>query len=80
MAQLDNLAFADVVKNGIVDNIALQKHFMATGLSKDSIQESLKMIVSGMENGKLSDAAVRLQLDTKINYSYVLTPSHRRCF
>ena len=46
LAQLDNPAIADVVKNGIVDNIALQKYLMVTGLLINSIQDSLNMIVS----------------------------------
>lgn len=36
---------------------------MATSLLKDSIQDSLNMIVS--DDGKLSDAALRRELDTK---------------
>ena len=64
LAQLDNPAIADVVKNGIVDNIALQKYLMATDLLINSIQDSLNMIVS--DDGKLSYAAVIRQLDTKI--------------
>ena len=62
-AHLENPAVIDVVKNGIVDDLNLQKYLLATGLLKDSIQESLNMIVSS--DGKLSDAAIRRQLDTK---------------
>ena len=64
LVQLGNPAIADIVKNGIVDNMTLQKYLTATDLLKDSIQGRLNMIAS--DDGKLSDAAVRRQLDTKI--------------
>ena len=64
LVQLGNLAIADIVKNGTVDNMILQKYLMATDLLKDSIQGRLNMIAS--DDGKLSNAAVRRQLDTKI--------------
>ena len=63
LAQLDNPAIADVVKNRIVDNIALQKYLMATGLLINSIQDSVNMIV--FDDGKLSNAAVMCKMDTK---------------
>ena len=63
LAQLDNPAIADVVKNRIVDNIALQKYLMATGLLINSIQDSLNMIM--FDDGKLSNAAVMRKMDTK---------------
>ena len=59
---LENPAIKDVIKDGIVDNLSLQKYLLATGLLKDSIQDSLDMIVT---NGKLNDASVRRTLDTK---------------
>ena len=61
--QLDNPAIADVVKDGVVDNLSLQKYLMATSLLKDSIQDGLNMIAS--DDGKLSDTAVGRQLDIK---------------
>ena len=63
VAHLENPAFVDVVKNGIVDDLSLQKYLLATGPLKDNIQDSLDIIVS--DDGKLSDAAVRRQLETK---------------
>ena len=63
LARLENTAIADVVKNGITDYLSLQKYLLATGLLKDSIQDSLEMIAS--DDRKLSNAVVRRQLDTK---------------
>ena len=53
----------NVVKNGVLDNLSLQKNLLATGLLKDNILDSLDMIVSS--DGKLSNASVRRQLDKK---------------
>ena len=63
LSHLENLAIVDIVKNGIVDDLSLQKYLLTTGLLKNSIQDSLDMIISSDE--KLSDAAVRRQLNTK---------------
>ena len=63
LAHLENPAIVDIVKNGAADYLSLQKYLLATGLLKDSIQDSLDMIVS--RDGKLSDAAVRRHLDMK---------------
>ena len=60
---MENLAIIDIVKNDIVDDLSLQKYLLTTGLLKNSIQDSLDMIISSDE--KLTDAAVRRQLDTK---------------
>lgn len=57
LAYLKNAAIVGIVKNGIVDDLSLQKYLSATGLFKDSIQDSLDMIVSN--NGKLNNAVVR---------------------
>ena len=51
-----------IIKNGIVDNIELQKCLLATGLLQDSTQQSLDMVVSG---GFFNNAAVRRELDQK---------------
>ena len=59
---LENPATKDVIKDAIVDNLSLQKYLVATGLLKDSIQDSLDMIVT---NEKLNDPSVRRALDTK---------------
>ena len=50
LSHLENPAIVDVVKNGIVDDLSLQKYLLATGLLKDSIQDSLNTIVSSNEN------------------------------
>ena len=63
LARLENMAIVDVVKNGIVDYLSLQKYLLAIGRLKDSIQDSLGMIA--YDNRKLSNAVVRRQLDTK---------------
>ena len=57
-----DLAIKDVARDGVIDNIALQKYLLATGLLKDSIQNSLDMIVT---NGKFNNARIRRALDTK---------------
>ena len=51
-----------IIKNGIVDNVQLQKNFLATGLLQDSIQQSLDMVVT---DGFFNNAAVRRELDQK---------------
>ena len=63
LLQLDNPAIANIVKSGTVDDMSMQKYLMVTSLLKNSIQEGLNMIV--FDDGKLSDAAVKQQLDTK---------------
>ena len=63
LAHLEKLTIVNVVKNGIVDDLSVQKYLLATGLLKDSIQDSLDMIVSS--DWKLSNAAARRKLDTK---------------
>ena len=45
-----------------MDNLSSQKHLLATVLSKDSIQDSLDMIVT---DGKLNDASVTRALNIK---------------
>ena len=45
-----------------MDNLSFQKYPLATGVLKDSIQDSLDMIVT---DGKFNDASVRIALDTK---------------
>ena len=63
LAYLQNPAIVGIVKNGIVDDLSLQKYLFAIGLLKNSIQDSLNMIVS--DNGKVSNAVVRRQPDMK---------------
>ena len=62
LGYLGNSAIKDVVRGGVIDNIALQKYLLVTGLLKDSIQNSLDMIVT---NGKFNNAGIRRALDTK---------------
>ena len=62
LAHLENPAIKDVIKDSIVDNLSLQKYLLATGLLKDSIQDSLDMIAT---DGKFNDASVGRALDTK---------------
>ena len=62
LRHLENPAIKDVIKDGIVDNLALQKYLIAAGLLKDNIQGSLDMIAT---NGKFNNASVRRVFDTK---------------
>ena len=62
LGHLENPAIKDVVTDSVVDNIALQKYFLVTGVLKDSIQNSLDMIVT---DGKFNNAGIRKALDTK---------------
>ena len=54
-----------------MDNSSLQKYLLATAFSKDSIQDSLDMIVT---NENFNDASVRRALNTK--YSSVMKKSN----
>ena len=40
-----NSTLNKIIKNGIVDDVELQKYLLATGLLQDSIQQSLDMVV-----------------------------------
>ena len=62
LGHLENPAIKDVVRDGVVDNIALQKYLLVTGVLKDSIQNSLDMIVT---DGKFNNAGIRRALHTK---------------
>ena len=62
LGHLENPAIKDVLRDGVIDNIALQNYLLATGLLKDSIQNSLDMIVT---DGKFNNAGIRRALDTK---------------
>ena len=75
VAEVQNPVLKDIVKNGIVDKLSLQKCLLATGnlfkkerkkesiIQKQSIQDSLNMIVTDV---KFNDAGVRCTLDLKI--------------
>ena len=45
-----------IIKNGIVDNVELEKCLLATGLLQDNIHQSLDMVVT---DGFFNNAAVR---------------------
>ena len=59
---LFNLAIKDALKDGIMDNLALQKYLLATGFLKNSIQVSLDLIIN---SGKFNNGSVRRTFDTK---------------
>ena len=59
IAHLDNPTIDNVVK---VNDLALQKYLLATGLMQDTIQENLNMIAT---NGSFNDASIRRTLHTK---------------
>ena len=61
---LENRTIRDVVNNGINDKETLQKYFLGTGILESCIQDSLDIIAD--DDGKLSNAAVRRELDLKI--------------
>ena len=62
MTQSKNSTLNNIIKNGVVDNLDLQKYLLATGLLQDSIQQSLDMIVT---DGGFNDVAVRGEFDLK---------------
>ena len=62
LTQSKNPTLNNIIKNGEVDNLELQKHLLATGLLQDSVQPSLDMIVT---DGGFNNAAVRRELDLK---------------
>ena len=62
MTQSKNSTLNNIIKNGVVDNLDLQKYLLAIGLLQDSIQQSLDMIVT---DGGFNDVAVRGEFDLK---------------
>ena len=62
ITNLNDAAIDDVIKNGNVNKLALQKYLLATGLFEDSIQENLEMIVT---DGEFNNASVHRALDLK---------------
>ena len=62
LSHVKNLMLNKIIKNGIVDDVELQKYLLATGLLQDSIQQSLDMVVT---DGFFNNAAVRRELDKK---------------
>ena len=61
---LENPTIRDVFNNGINDKETLQKYLLGTGILESCIQDSLDIIAD--DDGKLSNAAVRRELDLKI--------------
>ena len=59
LGHLENPAIKDVIKDGIVDNLSLQKYLLALGLLKNSIHDSLDIIAT---DGKFNNASVRRAL------------------
>ena len=57
-----NPTLNNIIKNGPVDNLELEKYILATGLLQVNVQQSLDMIVT--DRG-FNDAAVRRELDLK---------------
>ena len=62
LTQSKNPTLNNIIKNGMVDNLELQKYLLTTGLLQHSVQQSLGMIVT---DGGFNDAAVRRELDLK---------------
>ena len=62
MTHSKNSTLNNIIKNGVVNNLALQKSCFATGLLQDSVQQSLNVKVT---NRGFNDAAVRRELDLK---------------
>ena len=60
--KLDNPAIENVVNGNEADDLSVQRFLLATDLLQDSVQESLKMIVT---DGEFNNASIRRVLDTK---------------
>ena len=59
---LNNPAIDNVLKDGKVDDLTLQKYLLATDLMQDTIQENLNIIVT---NGSFNNVFIRIEMDTK---------------
>ena len=46
LTQSKNPTLNNIIKNGVVHNLELQKYLLPTGLLQDSVQQSLGMIVT----------------------------------
>ena len=62
LSHVKNPTLIKIIKNGIVDDVEIQKYLLPTGLLQDSIQQSLDMVVT---DGFFNNAAVRRELDQK---------------
>ena len=71
LGHLENPAIKDVIEDGIVDDLSLQKYLLVTGFLKDSTQKSLDISVA---DGKFNNALDRRVLDIK--YQSVMKKSN----
>ena len=62
LSYVKNLALNKIIKNGIVDDVELQKYLLATDLLQNTIQQNLDMVVT---DGFFNNAAARRELDQK---------------
>ena len=62
LTHFKNITLNNVIKNGVVDNLELQKYLLATGVLQDIKQQSLDMTVT---DGGFNDASIRRELDLK---------------
>ena len=62
LIHLKNPTLNNIIKNGVVDNLELQKYLLATGILQDIEQQSLDMTVT---DGGFNDASIRRELDLK---------------
>ena len=60
--ELKNPTLKEVMRNGLVNNLTLQKYLLAKGILKDSIQDSLDMIVRDTD---FNNARICRALDLK---------------
>ena len=62
LSHVKNPTLNKIIKNGIVDDVELQKYLLATGLLQVSIQQGLDMVVI---DGFFNNTAVKRELDQK---------------
>ena len=62
LSHVKNLVLNKIIKNGIVDDVELQKYLLATDLLQDTIHQNLDMVVT---DGFFNNAAARRELDQK---------------
>ena len=62
IAEFKNSTIKEVMRNGIVDKVTLQKYLLATGFLEGTIQDSLDMIVT---DGDFNNAGIHRELDLK---------------
>ena len=57
-----NPTLNNIIKNGVVDNLELQKYLLAAGVLQDIEQQSLDMTIT---DGGFKNASIRRELDLK---------------